>query len=178
MAKHSYEDVAAALGELCIKFQGLEFALGELLWPFVNPNDQRVATIIGSQLSFSKLCDVIDALCRYRTSDARLLETLKGILRDCGRLEGERNTYIHSYYEINYWGPDGITFERSKQKIKRGKGYRPDFEIYDPIKLNVLSTEMGDLLMRIYAFTEQLREEKVIPPEPYVESPDESEYEP
>jgi hypothetical protein len=167
MATYSYEETAAALGSLCMDFQGLENRLLGLFSAITDKADARVGAIIGSQLSFRKLCHVVDAICRYRIQDKDALQALSDVIGKCLQMEQERNTYIHSYYETIFLGGEGsAVFDRFKQKIKLGKGYSAHHEEHDITKLHSLSTEMNILCERIDDFVDHLREIGIVLPDP------------
>src|SRR5437660_10990972 len=90
----------AALGELSMRFQDLENRLRGVFAALTDKDDPMIGTIIATVLPFKKLCDVTDALCRHRTKDVEVLETIHAILAFSSRLEEKRNTYIHSYYDF------------------------------------------------------------------------------
>jgi hypothetical protein len=160
----SHEQCATALGEMSMAFQELENRLLEL-FASLTGKDPMVGLIVGSQLSFSKLCNVTEALCRFRTNDKEIAEEISSIVKKCAELEGQRNTYIHSYYASAFFGDGLEVFARSKHKIKRGKGFFSDCDSHDPEKLRNLAFDIDLEARRINEFLGWLRVESVIEPE-------------
>lgn len=162
----SHKECATALGEMSMAFQELENRLLELFASFTDKDDLMTGLIIGSQLSFRKLCDTSEALCRHRTKDKEAITEISAIVKNCAKLEGQRNTYIHSYYASASFGDALEVFARSKHKIKRGKGFSSDCDSHEPEKLRDLAFDMESEARRIKEFLEWLREDGIVPPEP------------
>ncbi|HTX21700.1 MAG TPA: hypothetical protein VMD27_07585 [Candidatus Aquilonibacter sp.] len=159
------EQCAAALGEMTMAFQELENKLLELFASVTN-KDPMVGLIIGSQLSFRKLCDTTEAICRHKTDDKEMVKEISAIVKKCSQLETHRNTYIHSYYASFSFEDGDEVYARSKHKIKRGKGFSSDCDSHDPEKLRDLAFDMGSEVRRINEFLDWLREERIIGPKP------------
>jgi hypothetical protein len=161
----SHEECATALGEMSMAFQELENKLLELFASVTDKDDPTTGLIIGSQFSFRKLCDTTEALCRHRTNDKEVIGEISTIVKRCAELEGQRNTYIHSYYASASFGDSLEVFARSKHKIKRGKGFSSDCDSHEPAKLHDLAFDMETEARRINEFLEWLREDGIILPE-------------
>jgi hypothetical protein len=159
------EQCATALGEMTMAFQELENKLLELFASVTN-KDLMVGIIIGSQLSFRRLCDTTEAICRHKTDDKEMAKEISAIVKKCSKLEANRNTYVHSYYAIFSFEDGDEVFARSKHKIKRGKGFSSDCDSHDPEKLRDLAFDMGSEVRRINEFLDWLREERIIGPKP------------
>lgn len=159
------EQCAAALGEMTMAFQELENKLLELFASVTN-KDPMVGLIIGSQLSFGKLCDTTEAVCRHKTSHKEMVKEISSIVKKCAALEAYRNTYIHSYYASFSFEDGDEVFARSKHKVKRGKGFSSDCDSHDPEKLRDLAFDMGSEARKIKEFLRWLREEGIVEPEP------------
>lgn len=157
----SHEQCATALGEMSMAFQELENRLLELFAAITN-KDPMVGLIIGSQLSFGKLCNTTEALCRHWTKDKEITEEISSIVKKCSELEAQRNIYIHSYYASASFGEGLEVFARSKHKIKRGKGFSSDCDSHDPEKLHNLAFDMESEVRRIKDFLNWLREDNIV----------------
>jgi hypothetical protein len=162
----SHEECATALGEMSMAFQELENRLLELFASVTDKDDPMAGLIIGSQLSFCKLCDTVEALCRHRTKDEEVIGEISAIVKKCAVLEGQRNTYIHSYYASGFFGDGLEVFARSKHKIKSGKGFSSVCDSHEPAELRDLAFDIDTEARRIKEFLKWLREDGIIPPEP------------
>ena len=137
----THQDCANALGEMTMSFQGLENSLLELFAALNNEADRTVGLIVGSALSFGKLCQVMGALSKHRIKDTDLNEYLSGILTKCQKLEGERNKYIHSFYPAFYLDDGLEVMGRLKHKLTKS-GYARQWDDHDPEQIRTLSFEL------------------------------------
>jgi hypothetical protein len=162
---NSHQEVAASLGEMSMSFQELENSMLELFASLINGKDPTSGYIIGTQLSFRKLCQVVGALVANKTEDTDLRECFAGILKLCQKHEEERNTYIHSFYPAWYF-EDGLeVFGRFKHKINK-RGYAPQADDPDPEKMRTLSFELNSCTRQVNEFLKELRDLGIVPPEP------------
>lgn len=141
MKNTTHQDCANALGEMTMSFQELENSLLELFSGLNNDADRTVGLIVGSALSFGRLCQVIGAVSKHRIQDPDLNEYLSGILNKCQKLEEERNKYIHSFYPAFNLGDGLEVIGRLKHKVTKG-GYARQWDDHDPEKMRTLSFEL------------------------------------
>jgi hypothetical protein len=165
----TYDEVTSALGEMNIAFQALENEILELFSQIAYPNDEMVGIIVGSHLSFTKLVDVVDATCRYRTKDTEVLEHLSVLIKKCSQIEPERNTYTHSFYDLRLMAGDRVEFQRIKSRLKRGKGYTVMAEEFEPEKARTFAQRMHQQTTEIDDFRALLRGKGIIPTRDYSE---------
>lgn len=158
----SYQEASAALGDLTIAFQNLEHELTEVFANLSNPNDPVIALIIASKTSFSNLLSILNAICRYRTNDSEVLALVDSILSEANELEQRRNTYTHSFYDVRMIAGDQVEYERIKKRLNKSKGYSPDYETYDPLKVHEVAKKMYELAGRVTQFTEILEAKGII----------------
>ena len=137
----THQDCANALGEMTMSFQELENSLLELFSGLNNDADRTVGFIVGSTLSFGRLCQVIGAVSKHLIQDPDLNEYLSGILNNCKKLEEERNKYIHSIYPSFNLGDALEVIGRLKHKVTK-EGYARQWDDHDPEKMRTLSFEL------------------------------------
>lgn len=143
-------------------FQELENALILLFASLTDPAHDSVGIIVASQLSFRKLVDILDAVFRYRTKNVELILQLESILKGSLELEQQRNIYIHSFYDWHEISGDTVTYQRIKNRIKRGKGFSPDYEMLDTAKLGQIIDRFRILIAGIDLFFERLQQDGII----------------
>jgi hypothetical protein len=158
----SHQNCANALGEMSMSFQELENTLLELFAGLTNKADRTAGFIVGSTLSFGKLCQVISALSKHRIHDPDLNEWLSGILGKCQKLEGKRNTYIHSFYPSFYFDDGLEVIGRLKHKLTKGK-YARHWDDHDPEKLRTLAFELNSCTRDLNELLKELEEMGIIP---------------
>jgi hypothetical protein len=152
----------AALGKLIHAFQSLEFELSGLLGSLLDREDVKVGIIVSSQLSFSRLLDTLDAVFRYRCSDQELLEHFSDLLKRATEYEQERNVFIHSYYDQWDFIGDNAQYRRIKRRTKRGKGYSPTVEDFDPTFLSDLASKVQVTAWEVINFATELKWKEII----------------
>jgi hypothetical protein len=158
----SHQDCANALGEMSMSFQALENALLELFAALNNKSDRTAGFIVGSTLSFGKMCQIISALSKHRIQDADLNECLSGILGKCQKLKDERNSYIHSFYPAFYLGDGLDVIGRLKHKLTKS-GYTRHWDDHDPEKIRTLAFELDTCTREINELSTELNQSGIIP---------------
>ena len=143
-----------AMGEVTVNFQSLEaitrmFAVG-LICP-----DQKVGLIVTSQQSFQRLCQLLEALFRYRTTSDERLSRLAALLKRAAAAEERRNAFVHSIWLTSEPDQEGReTVARVKISTKPKHGLKVDFEAIQPHDLKALAAELRELalgLTELYA---------------------------
>lgn len=119
----NFRNPSDKIGNLVVAFQNVEKNLVVTLGLILNDEDWEVPKIFASKLSFSNLCDVLDALVRVKYPDSSYIGTLEDIIKQASALEQQRNTFVHSFYDWTSFTPVGITYERTKHRVKRNKGF-------------------------------------------------------
>ncbi len=131
------DEFLRAVGRVTLEFARLEkgawVALSIL---FDNP---VFSAHLATQLPFSKLSDLIDAIfqvVRDLTLRSKMSETIKRI----AELEQKRNAIVHSF-----WLPGELpnTAERIKDRIERGKGLQTKYETHSSTDLNELANDIS-----------------------------------
>jgi hypothetical protein len=146
----------ASIGALVLAFQSLEFQLCGLLGSLLDRDDVKVGIIASSQLSFAKLIDALDAVFRYRCDDKHLVDDLSSILVKAAKFEEERNKFLHSYYyQFDFVG-NTVQYKRIKRRTRRGKGYLPSFDEFDPEQLSALVFEVETWSTFVTSFAQEL----------------------
>lgn len=152
----------AAIGELIHAFQSLEFELSGLLGSLLDQDDVKIGIIVSSQLSFAKLLDTLDAVFRYRCTDEQLLQKFSDLLKKAAQYEQERNTFVHSYYDQWDFVGDTVQYRRIKRRTRRGKGYSPSVEDFDPERPIELAQEVQAWAWVVINFGTELKFHGVI----------------
>ena len=143
------------IGKLSVNFQRIELILTSLIGRIIC-SEKHIGSIITSQLSFRKLCDLCGALYKYRINDKTKLSKLDEILKKLDMIAEERNTIIHSLLAQNF-EKDCATF--IKFKASRKKGFHVDYKAADLNELNLLIDSMSDIyeeLVQLYLEAHQI----------------------
>ena len=143
-------------------FQELENSLVWLFARLTDPHADAVGMIIATQLSLGRLSAAITALLRYRTKQPDLIEHCDKMLKEAEQLAQIRNTFIHSFYDWREISGDTITYERIKHRIRRGKGFSPDYEMLDIAKVEKDIERFRIHIAAVDLFFERLQKEGVI----------------
>jgi hypothetical protein len=114
-----------ALGRLVIAFGQCELAAAELTAVALGAGNADARDSINAVLSFRQKLDLIAAMAFKRLNDPNEAQLLSDVLTTLAGFEEERNTLLHSKYQIKlgpemYFNPTG--FSRSKQRAHRKKG--------------------------------------------------------
>lgn len=130
------------LGEAIIRFQNLELIMSGFIWHLLGlPKSEVnvVGKIITSQLSFSRLIDLLNSLFIYRMIDERSeIRKLKVILGKISHIESKRNIYFHSLYALNEEG----YHLRFKTKVTR-KGFASSIDFINKNEMTIFLDELG-----------------------------------
>lgn len=155
-------DRETALGAYIIAFQTLEHELVCLFSCLNDKNNSSIGEIISSKLSFDNLLDVLDGIFRYRVKDNDLIDKFSDIMKKSEKFQKERNNHVHSHYDPNFHGSGSDSVLIRNKKIKRGKGYFPIANTYDPCVLEDSSREIYGLFVNIMDFASELQEKGYI----------------
>ncbi|MFH0771294.1 MAG: hypothetical protein V1933_01590 [Candidatus Omnitrophota bacterium] len=150
----------AVLGSYIVAFQSLEHELICLFSCLNDKNNPNIGEIISSKLPFNNLLDVLDGIFRYRVKDDDLINKFSEIMRKSELFQKERNNYVHSYYDTDFFSSDSASLHN--KKIRRGKGYISIVKTYDPDQLEVSSSEIYDLIVKIIDFATELQNKNYI----------------
>jgi len=116
------DKLISALGSITVSFSTLELFISYFVWGLIGP-DPKLGKIITSQMSFSRLLDLLSSLFKYRVHDDKKIETLKDLVTKAGQAEEKRNTYVHSSWWIEYG-----KISRSKITAKRKNGFNQQIQ--------------------------------------------------
>jgi len=144
------------IGSLTYYFQSMEVALALLLSSLIS-EDQKIGQIVSSQLSFNRLCNVLDALFRHKITDSDLVNEFEVLLSRVSKAEETRNRMLHSFYLVGEEeGEKSLT--RAKITSKRGKGLKIQIEDLSIDELSSLTDEVGATFKEIVDFIARLSE--------------------
>lgn len=145
-----------ALGRISANFQALEMYIAAFTWSLIS-SDQNVGQIVTSQISFSRLCDLLSSLFRHKVKSPDLIEELDGILQRASEAEQQRNTIIHSAWLTDEEDTDKSP-SRFKITSKRKKGFDIQVEDTDADKLNEIADLLRDVAKEIIPFMSRVKE--------------------
>jgi len=145
------DKTAILLGYLVLAFQDLEANLLFLLTGLFEKTDSELARVLACQLPYRKLLNILDALFRKKIRQRDILERFQKIVSECSRLEEKRNTYIHSHYHFMDIVGSDTRIHRTKERVRRYRGYDLLMEEYD-------SDELDKVLESAYAVMDQINE--------------------
>lgn len=120
------DDYLTRLGKVTISFSDLEWMLGLLYEVILDPSS-KVASVVASHLSFTRLIDVIDSTYALKWPKCDRIDDLRALLRRAQDAEVKRNHFAHSSYGFSDGSPDEL-LARSKTTVKRGRGLRTAIE--------------------------------------------------
>ena len=154
------EAITTAIGRVSANFQYLELAIMMFVGALIS-DDVRIAQILVSQLSFSRLCTVLDGLFRLRTQDTALIQKLETLLSEASSVEQKRNTLLHSVYLLPPEGhPHGTT--RAKLTLHRGKGLSVQMDPATEEGLNQAADEIYGIWETIFLFMQDVQTKGII----------------
>ena len=150
-------DPVHSFGSMVFSFQQMENDFVELFDLLLKGAPQKASVIISSNLSFSKLVDIVDALIRSSDLSEEIKRDAESLIRKTNGLESDRNKFIHSHYDIVEISGAGVTYGRLKRRIKRNKGYNPDYErITDSSSFDALSARINAFTWELQDLTEKI----------------------
>ena len=120
--------VERAMGELCMKFSGLEITVPCAIGYFVS-RDVAAGQIIAAEAGFKAKVALFSSFFLLHTSDPTAAARLKEFRRHADKAESRRNGLIHSFY----WpGGSPGAVRRIKMTAKPAKGLKMEFEEITP----------------------------------------------
>ena len=96
-------DLLEALGAVVLNFSGVEETFRDAIMVFAHhegDSDGRVVNVLTARLSFPALVDKFGALCKDLGTASGTLDEAKTFCVDLGQLNHERNTMIHSNWNV------------------------------------------------------------------------------
>lgn len=154
------DNPADQVGQLVMSFQQVENNLTVTLGLVLGDRDWRVPKIFSAKLPFRNLCDVIDALMRVRLPDSEFVDSFEKIMEQASKLEQHRNTFVHSFYDVTSINSIGVTYERSKSRIKRKKGFSTTYEQIDTCGQQI--QDVIELAIEVDKAINQLNEDLIL----------------
>ena len=152
-----------ALGHLVSAFQYLE---AELLRVVVDCNmsgDQRLVSILASQLSFRNLTAAFHAIVAARSQNTKLEQRTCDLAKQLDQTNEERNTFVHSHYHLMQWDGQGQFILRRKARVDLKNGYQERECWFDPKDIDALIEKMGKQCEELHDIEQMLITEGVIP---------------
>lgn len=149
-----------ALGRISVNFQILEASITFFIWNLIG-SDQNIGKIITSQVSFSKNCNLLSSLFRYRVQDTIKIKELNNILKRVGEAEQRRNTIIHSIWTINDEDPKAKPL-RIKITSNRKAGLNMQTEDIEAEELNKIANLFSELVDDLIIFMEKAKKKGYI----------------
>ena len=145
-SNENYKKTVQGLGLICAEFQHLESVLKLTIPLLIDPKDLRLGKIITAELSFKATLDLLCALYHYRFNNAEELEKLQRFLAECAQIEGDRNRFIHSRWNLDIDAGKGAI--RIKHSARNRKEFRSRRE-------TLLPADMENLANKIRAIREK-----------------------
>ena len=136
------DDHLKQLGRITVNFQLIELQFAFVLWLLIDENDQRKGQIITSQMSFSKICDVLMSFVKHKIPNEKSVEKLEEYVKRASQLEQKRNSVIHSSWTTG--GEDDISI-RFKYATSRKKGLQVISEKITPGNLKDIADEAQEI---------------------------------
>lgn len=152
-----------AIGHLVTAFQFLEAELLRITIDSCMPGNQRAVSLLASQLSFSKLTQAFSALVSALSSDGTLKESARQVASQLCQIEAERNTYVHSHYDVAEWTMRGQRILQQKHSVNLKRGYEMREQLFDPKNIDRLIEKMGMQCEGLHAIEQKLIAEGIIP---------------
>jgi len=113
---------------MTVAFTNLEFHMQLMLQGFLpgSPGHQhaRVAHIVASQLTFSRLRATLISLYKERNGEDEHFPRLKELMVRAGKIEEERNLITHSVWGVR----DDGTIARMKSTAREKRGFHLEFK--------------------------------------------------
>jgi len=155
------DEYLAAMGEVTVNFQSLEATTRMFAAGLISP-DQKLGLIVTSQQSFQRLCQLLEALFRYRSTSEERLRQLTELLKRASTAEERRNSIVHSSWLTSEPNSEGReTVARVKISTKQKHGLKVDFEAIQPHDLRALANELRGLVVamtQLYSATREAGE--------------------
>jgi hypothetical protein len=114
----AWERGLARLGECLAYFQRIEEALSLAIAALMG-SSRKIGEIVTSEMSFRAKIAVYSALCHHALRAEKLPEDLQQLVGRLHWAEQERNTIVHSLWDISEKYPE--TMQREKTSSKRGR---------------------------------------------------------
>jgi hypothetical protein len=148
----------ASMGALVFNFQSLEAELIQLLCEMIDSRSENLPRILTSSLSFRRIIDALGSLAFEKLKDrSDLNDRLQAVLSKALELEGERNRYVHSHYDLMEWNfLDQVRFGQEKHHVKYGNGYRVSRETFDPKKIDVICAGIADAISALLEVSHEI----------------------
>jgi hypothetical protein len=147
------DDHKKELGRLCINFQYLEVNICLLTWSLIGAN-QTVGQIITTNMSFSRICDILVGLSKYRFGeDASTTTTIVKLVKQASHIEQERNKFIHSYWITD---DSSGSVGRFKFSLNRNKGFDESHPDVDVQQLREIADEAVQLSKKFTDLSKKL----------------------
>ena len=150
-------DLYSVIGKLSVGFQHIETILGLLIGRLMG-TEKHIGSIISSQLSFRKLCELCGTLYRYRIKDENEITKFNLILQKLDKIAEERNTIIHSLLAIDIENNEATFI---KIKPPRGKDFEVKYKDANVSELNSLIDTMNSTNKELFNLYIELH--KVLP---------------
>lgn len=152
-----------AVGHLVTAFQTLESELLRITVDACMPGKQRAVSLLASQLSFKKLAHAFSALVSALSSDGALKDSARRVAGQLCQIEADRNTYVHSHYDIVEWTLRGQRILQRKHCVNIKSGYETREQWFDPKKIEEVIKRMESAFTDLLAIEQKLTEEGIIP---------------
>jgi hypothetical protein len=120
--QETHDKVANVLGHFVMAFSDLEIAAGAAIMRLLKQED-RVGAVFVAVLSFGKKLELLRAL-DFKIESNEIRAQFNELLTEIGRINAERNRFLHAEYRTTRAGEDGygmvISRLRDAHKYERG----------------------------------------------------------
>lgn len=146
------DGILRALGRVVVNFCRMEGEMEALIGCLIPTRDLDVCVLVTTELSFKNRAALFTGLMQHHFEDAQLLNDCKDMVTRAGKLEEQRNIYLHSYWTIN---EDGAVI-RHKRTAKLFKGLRRQQQPITEAEINRDADAMKAMYEEMSGFAHRL----------------------
>ena len=152
-----------AVGHLVMGFQSLEATLLRIVVGTCLPGNERAIAMLVSQLSFKKLATAFATIVGLESKNFDMKQRACTLASHLCEVEGQRNKFIHSHYDVMRITLQGEQVIRRKHTVDIKHGYRDVETWFDPKEIESEIEKMGRLSGALREIEWELIQEGIIP---------------
>jgi hypothetical protein len=112
------DEIKKAIGNFCISFNFLEHSIENFIWRLLG-NEQKVGQILTSQLGFSEIMALANALYQHKETQQEKIKAIEQMLKEADGFNKIRNGLMHCLYGVSK-EKDGVTTISYRMKFRDG----------------------------------------------------------
>jgi hypothetical protein len=158
--QETHDKVANVLGHFVMAFSDLEIAAGAAIMRLLKQED-RVGAVFVAVLSFGKKLELLRAL-DFKIESNEIRAQFNELLTEIGRINAERNRFLHAEYRTTRAGEDGygmvISRLRDAHKYDFHDGVQTNFKYMQFVNVEAvmeLANDAVGLASRLLIFSMQ-----------------------